>query len=139
MDAFITRKRPASAIETTDEHLPSPPSSALNEPSSPPAKKIKTASRPTANGSAKAPRTKKDFAKGKVSQELGHCSLNKKDFGDRIKECLALEKYEVQRMSIRVSTMRTTTKAHMLTVVRTADGDGRPILQIILRRQRTPD
>jgi hypothetical protein len=28
--------------------------------------------------------------------------LNKKEFGDRIKACLALEKYEVQRMSFKV-------------------------------------
>ncbi|KAJ7717007.1 hypothetical protein B0H16DRAFT_1338409, partial [Mycena metata] len=34
---------------------------------------------------------------------VGTCSLSKKDFGDRIKSALRLEKYEVQRMRFNVT------------------------------------
>ncbi|KAJ7485802.1 hypothetical protein FB451DRAFT_1363603 [Mycena latifolia] len=34
---------------------------------------------------------------------MGTCSLNKKEFGDRIKEALRLEKYDVQRMRFNVT------------------------------------
>ncbi|KAJ7154367.1 hypothetical protein C8R43DRAFT_885135, partial [Mycena crocata] len=34
---------------------------------------------------------------------IGVCSLNKKDFGDRIKAALRLEKYDVQRMRINLT------------------------------------
>ncbi|KAG6918959.1 hypothetical protein DXG01_010198 [Tephrocybe rancida] len=44
---------------------------------------------------AKKPRVKKPTV---ASSSAGICSLNKKDFGDRIKSALALEKYEIQRM-----------------------------------------
>ncbi|EMR61272.1 hypothetical protein UCREL1_11806 [Eutypa lata UCREL1] len=39
-------------------------------------------------------------AKKKALAVVGMCSLNKKDFGDRIKNALRLEKYEAQRMFI---------------------------------------
>ncbi|KAJ7136632.1 hypothetical protein C8R44DRAFT_695542 [Mycena epipterygia] len=42
-------------------------------------------------------------SKPKASTAIGACSLNKKDFGDRIKEALRLEKYDVQRMRINVT------------------------------------
>jgi hypothetical protein len=41
-------------------------------------------------------------SKPKAATAIGVCSLNKKDFGDRIKEALRLEKYDVQRMRINV-------------------------------------
>ncbi|KAF8205361.1 hypothetical protein K438DRAFT_1964437 [Mycena galopus ATCC 62051] len=49
----------------------------------------------------KAAATKK--SKPKAAASIGVCSLNKKDFGDRIKEALRLEKYEAQRMRINVT------------------------------------
>jgi hypothetical protein len=105
MDSFVKRKRPLAAVDTNADHLSSPTSSSsLVQPSPPPAKKTKTATR-AADSSTKAPRTKKAPAKSKAAQTPGHCSLNKKDFGDRIKGCLALEKYEVQRMSFKVSSL----------------------------------
>ncbi|KAJ7275689.1 hypothetical protein C8J57DRAFT_1177356 [Mycena rebaudengoi] len=42
-------------------------------------------------------------AKAKASTAVGTCSLNKKDFGDKIKEALRLEKYDVQRMRINLT------------------------------------
>jgi hypothetical protein len=101
MEAFVTRKRPLATVDANADHLSSPGASSLPSPSSPPAKKAKTATR-KANPTAKAPRTKKAPAKSKAAQTPGHCSLNKKEFGDRIKGCLALEKYEVQRVGFKV-------------------------------------
>ncbi|KAF7344357.1 Reverse transcriptase, RNaseH [Mycena sanguinolenta] len=49
----------------------------------------------------KAAATKK--SKPKAPASVGTCSLNKKDFGDRIKAALRLEKYEAQRMRINVT------------------------------------
>lgn len=105
MDAFLTRKRPLAELDSNVDQLISPaPSSSLNQPSSPPAKKKKTLPR-TADSNTNALRTKKAPAKSKASQTPSHCSLNKKEFGDRIKDCLALEKYEVQGMSFKVNSM----------------------------------
>ncbi|KAJ7890273.1 hypothetical protein B0H13DRAFT_1626407, partial [Mycena leptocephala] len=42
-------------------------------------------------------------SKPKAATAIGVCSLNKKDFGDRIKEALRLEKYDVQRMRINLT------------------------------------
>ncbi|KAJ6470529.1 hypothetical protein C8R45DRAFT_836906, partial [Mycena sanguinolenta] len=42
-------------------------------------------------------------SKPKAATSVGTCSLNKKDFGDRIKAALRLEKYEAQRMRINVT------------------------------------
>ncbi|KAJ7185352.1 hypothetical protein C8R46DRAFT_881406, partial [Mycena filopes] len=53
---------------------------------------------PTAKKSAK-PKGKAASA----SAAAGTCSLNKKDFGDKIKAALRLEKYEVQRMRFNVT------------------------------------
>ncbi|KAG5654181.1 hypothetical protein H0H81_006563 [Sphagnurus paluster] len=44
---------------------------------------------------AKKPRAKKVAA---PTPGLGYCSLSKKDFGDKIKSALVLEKYEIQSM-----------------------------------------
>ncbi|KAF9468123.1 hypothetical protein BDZ94DRAFT_1247244 [Collybia nuda] len=53
-----------------------------------------------ASGPVKKPRV----AKPKVtSTSIGNCSLSKKDFGDKIKACLALEKYAVQPMRFYVT------------------------------------
>ncbi|KAJ6495482.1 hypothetical protein C8R45DRAFT_1095117 [Mycena sanguinolenta] len=41
-------------------------------------------------------------SKPKAATSVGTCSLNKKDFGDRIKVALRLEKYEAQGMRINV-------------------------------------
>ncbi|KAF8075124.1 hypothetical protein FPV67DRAFT_616170 [Lyophyllum atratum] len=49
---------------------------------------------------AKKPRAKKPTA---ASSFVGMCSLNKKDFGDRIKSALRLEKYEIQQMRFDVT------------------------------------
>ncbi|TRM67435.1 hypothetical protein BD626DRAFT_625884 [Schizophyllum amplum] len=49
---------------------------------------------------AKQPKTTK--AAARKSAAVGFCSLNKKDFGDTIKECFRLEKYDVQRMTFTV-------------------------------------
>jgi hypothetical protein len=102
MDAFITRKRPLASINDTNaDYLPPSPQSSLIQPSSPPTKKAKSTPR-RADPAAKVPRAKKAPSK-KATQTPGHCSLDKKTFGDRIKSCLALEKYAVQRMSFKVS------------------------------------
>jgi hypothetical protein len=102
MDAFLTKKRPLADVDTNNNNLPaSPPSSSLSQSSLPPTKKAKTAAK-VSDSSAKPPRAKKAPAKPKAAKTIGHCSLNKKEFGDRIKDCLALEKYEVQRMSFKV-------------------------------------
>ncbi|PMD64273.1 uncharacterized protein K444DRAFT_609225 [Hyaloscypha bicolor E] len=102
MEGFITRKRSLAELDTNAGRLPSPaPSSSLVQPSSRPAKKTKTVSR-VADSTSRTKRTNKASAKSKVAQTPGHCSLNKKEFGDRIKNCLALEKYAVQRMSFQV-------------------------------------
>ncbi|KAK7463569.1 hypothetical protein VKT23_006915 [Stygiomarasmius scandens] len=46
-----------------------------------------------------APAPKKKAAPKKVAATaIGMCSLNKKEFGDRIKDCLRLEKYDIQPM-----------------------------------------
>lgn len=104
MEGFITRKRSLAELDTNAGRLPSPaPSSSLVQPSSRPAKKTKTVSR-VADSTSRTKRTNKASAKSKVAQTPGHCSLNKKEFGDRIKNCLALEKYAVQRMSFQVNT-----------------------------------
>jgi hypothetical protein len=104
MEGFITRKRSLAELDTNAGRLPSPaPSSSLVQPSSRPAKKTKTVSR-VADSTSRTKRTNKASAKSKVVQTPGHCSLNKKEFGDRIKNCLALEKYAVQRMSFQVNT-----------------------------------
>ncbi|KAJ7512943.1 hypothetical protein B0H11DRAFT_1698531, partial [Mycena galericulata] len=42
-------------------------------------------------------------SKPKAHTSLGVCSLNKKDFGDRIKAALRLEKYDAQRMRINLT------------------------------------
>ncbi|KAG6811889.1 hypothetical protein H0H92_005415, partial [Tricholoma furcatifolium] len=48
--------------------------------------------------------TKKPRAKpSQASLSVGLCSLNKKDFGDRIKDALRLEKYAIQRMRFDVT------------------------------------
>ncbi|KZP18733.1 hypothetical protein FIBSPDRAFT_893318 [Athelia psychrophila] len=57
---------------------------------------------------APAPKKKRAPAKPKASAAaaaalVGHCSLSKKDFGDRIKSCLKLEKYEIQPMHFRMT------------------------------------
>jgi hypothetical protein len=102
MDAFVTKKRPLADVNTNNNNLPaSPPSSSLAQSSFPPTKKAKTATK-ASDSSAKPSRAKKPSAKTKTAKTIGHCSLNKKEFGDRIKACLALEKYEVQRMSFKV-------------------------------------
>ncbi|KAL1742834.1 hypothetical protein HDZ31DRAFT_65617 [Schizophyllum fasciatum] len=49
---------------------------------------------------AKQPKTKKAAARKSISS--GFCSLNKKDFGDKIKACLTLEKYAIHRMTFSV-------------------------------------
>ncbi|KAH8818911.1 hypothetical protein DL96DRAFT_1560416 [Flagelloscypha sp. PMI_526] len=46
------------------------------------------------------PAKKRAPAKKKTAASVGLCSLNKKDFGDKIKDCLRLEKYAVQSMMI---------------------------------------
>jgi hypothetical protein len=102
MDAFITKKRPLADVDTNNNNLAaSPPSSSLSQSSFPPTKKAKTAAK-ASELSAKPSRAKKTSAKPKAAKTIGHCSLNKKEFGDKIKDCLALEKYEVQRMSFKV-------------------------------------
>jgi hypothetical protein len=102
MDAFITKKRPLADVDTNNNNLAaSPPSSSLSQSSFPPTKKAKTAAK-ASDLSAKPSRAKKTSAKPKAAKTIGHCSLNKKEFGDKIKDCLALEKYEVQRMSFKV-------------------------------------
>jgi len=53
-----------------------------------------------APGPAKKPRAKKPAV---VPTSAGTCSLNKKDFGDRIKDALRLEKYEIQKMRFDVT------------------------------------
>ncbi|GLB41660.1 hypothetical protein LshimejAT787_1002600 [Lyophyllum shimeji] len=53
-----------------------------------------------ASAAAKKPRAKKLVV---PSTSVGSCSLNKKDFGDRIKDALRLEKYAIQRMRIDVA------------------------------------
>lgn len=93
MDAFVARKRPASAIEITDKNLPILPFS-LHEPSSPPAMKTKIALRPTSNGSEKAPRRRR-LLLGKSPAGAGSLLVEQEGLGDGIKECLALEKYEM--------------------------------------------
>ncbi|KAJ7640675.1 hypothetical protein DFH06DRAFT_619722 [Mycena polygramma] len=50
-----------------------------------------------------APKTTAKKSKPKAPAAVGVCSLNKKDFGDRIKAALRLEKYEVQRMRINLT------------------------------------
>ncbi|KAJ7048823.1 hypothetical protein C8F01DRAFT_1266556 [Mycena amicta] len=55
--------------------------------------------------SAMAPTTKKKPRASKLrasaaSSSAGTCSLTKKEFGDRIKDALRIEKYDVQRMRI---------------------------------------
>jgi hypothetical protein len=67
-----------------------------------PLTKIARSAAKATNLSAKPPRAKKASVKPKATKTIGHCSLNMKEFGDRIKGCLALEKYEVQRMSFTV-------------------------------------
>jgi hypothetical protein len=102
MDAFLTKKRQLADVDTNNNNLPaSPPSSSFCQSSLPPIKKAKTAAK-VPDSSAKPPRAKKASVKPKAAKITGHCSLNKKEFGDRIKACLALEKYEVQRMSFKV-------------------------------------
>jgi len=103
MEAVINRKRSLAELDTNAGDLPSPaPSSSLVQPSSRPAKKTKTVSR-VADSTSRTKRTTKAPAKSKAAQTPGHCSLSKKEFGDRIKACLALEKYAVQRMSFKVN------------------------------------
>ncbi|KAJ7706714.1 hypothetical protein B0H17DRAFT_1001143 [Mycena rosella] len=72
-DASSTLKRKRANADANAEYQPE---------SSAPAKK----SRPKAAAAA-----------------AGTCSLNKKEFGDRIKEALRLEKYDVQRMRFNVT------------------------------------
>ncbi|KZV76253.1 hypothetical protein PENSPDRAFT_661283 [Peniophora sp. CONT] len=52
-----------------------------------------------ANGSTSTSTKPVAKRKPKAADIVGICSLNKKDFGDKIKECLRLEKYEIQSMS----------------------------------------
>ncbi|KAF8861130.1 hypothetical protein BDZ45DRAFT_687942 [Acephala macrosclerotiorum] len=129
MDAFVARKRPASAIEITDKNLPILPFS-LHEPSSPPAMKTKIALRPTSNGSEKAPRRRR-LLLGKSPAGAGSLLVEQEGLGDGIKECLALEKYEVRRMSFRMRTCKFH-EGNMDTncSVCLADGYGRSILHI---------
>ncbi|KAL1725146.1 hypothetical protein EV714DRAFT_277788 [Schizophyllum commune] len=59
------------------------------------------ASNATAAPPAKQPKTKKTATR-KSAATAGFCSLSKKDFGDKIKSCLTLEKYAIQRMTFPV-------------------------------------
>jgi hypothetical protein len=49
-----------------------------------------------------APTTKKPRKAPTPKGVVGTCSLNKKELGDRIKECFALEKYSLNRTVIRM-------------------------------------
>ncbi|KAF8899663.1 hypothetical protein CPB85DRAFT_1327392 [Mucidula mucida] len=52
---------------------------------------------------AKVPKTTKKAAPKRASNTgPGFCSLNTKDFGDKIKACFKLEKYDIQPMSFNV-------------------------------------
>ncbi|KAJ7635046.1 hypothetical protein FB45DRAFT_744186, partial [Roridomyces roridus] len=46
---------------------------------------------------------KKSKTKAAAAMAAGTCSLSKKDFGDRIKAALRLEKYDAQRMRINLT------------------------------------
>ena len=93
--------------------------------SSPPAEKSKITPRPA---------TKKKSAKSKAAVIPGHCPLNK-ELGDKITGSLALEKYEVQSMSFSVS-RSPASRIFELFLTSIVDGDGCPILQVVLRARR---
>ncbi|KAF7316466.1 hypothetical protein MIND_00165700 [Mycena indigotica] len=82
---FTLKRKRTNNENGSDDFVPEPDMAA------PTTKTAKTTKKPRASAAAMA---------------AGTCSLTKKEFGDRIKAALRIEKYDVQRMRIDVSTYR---------------------------------
>ena len=104
----IPRKRPSYVSDddgTSDSDIQPIPTSNEVGADEPPQKRQRSNGAPSL---LKQPAEQKDVASKKPKKKrntvaAGHCSLSKKEFGDRIKASLALEKYGSQRTRIDVS------------------------------------